>query len=469
MTIDVEPGSFRDRNGRVYYSNNQKIYRGLSRKAFEDWKELSGTAFFAKYTGIRKIVPTEQLQPDAMESFHDKDGPLWVAFLEHEKIPFISYPYEWTFSMLQDAALLQLELLDASLDEDMILKDSSSFNIQWFGSQPVFIDIPSFEKLGQGEPWVGYRQFCQLFLYPLLLQAYKDVSFQGRLRGSIDGITPEEICNIMSMRDLLRPGILLHVYLQSKMQEQHSATKKDLKEELKLAGFSKELIKGNVKKITRLVKRLKWKRAKTEWSDYQNMHNYSDDDHRLKEEFVEKVSCSRPWSLVWDLGCNTGQFAKIAAQNARYVVAMDADPLAIENLYLSLKSQQETNILPLVINLADSSPNLGWRGLERKSLVERGKPDLTLCLALLHHVVIGANIPMKEFIEWLADLQTAVIIEFVSKEDGMVKTLLRNKEDIYFDYDLEYFKKYLDKYFVVCDETILTSGTRTLFFAEPIK
>ncbi len=148
--------------------------------------------------------------------------------------------------MLKDAALLHLELLLAALDEDMILKDSSAYNIQWQGVRPVFIDIPSFEVLPPGEPWVGYRQFCQLFLYPLFLQAYKNVDFHPWLRGSIDGIDPVQINNLMSVRDRFRPGVFTNVYLQAKLQEKFSGTRKDVKNDLKNAGFNKQLIRANI-------------------------------------------------------------------------------------------------------------------------------------------------------------------------------------------------------------------------------
>jgi ribosomal protein L11 methylase PrmA len=182
--------------------------------------------------------------------------------------------------------------------------------------------------------------------------------------------------------------------------------------------------------------------------------------------FVREMVLSRPWNLVWDLGCNIGVFSRIAAENARYVVAMDADQLSIERFYQALKAEGNTPILPLVSNLADASPNLGWRGLERKSLTERGKPDLTLCLALIHHVVISANIPLKEFIDWLASLGTSLVIEFVTKEDPMVKTLLRNKQDNYADYEIKYFEQCLDRVFEVAQRKMLASGTRILYFAH---
>jgi len=411
-----------------------------------------------------KLIHTERIDPT--EELTSALAGDWAAVLKHQIIPFVSYPYEWSFGMLKDAALLQLELLLVALDEEMILKDSSAFNIQWKGAKPIFIDVASFERLNPGGPWVGYRQFCQMFLYPLFLLAYKNVSFQPWLRGSIDGIEPEQCSNLMSVRDLLRPGVFMHVYLQTKMQAKYAQTQKDTKGDLRAAGFNKALIKANANRIGKIIRGLTWKRARSQWSDYANENSYTETDRETKMGFVRNVVLSRPWNLVWDLGCNIGTFSRIAAENARYVVAMDADQLSIERFYQALKAEGNTSILPLLSNLADASPNLGWRGLERKALTERGKPDLTLCLALIHHVVISANIPLTEFVDWLASLGTSLVIEFITKEDPMVKTLLRNKQDNYADYEIKYFEQSLDRAFEVAQRKMLTSGTRVLYFAH---
>jgi len=463
-TLRSEPGSFRDRNGRVFYSGTA-VFRGLSNEALKQWQILSATKFFRSFMRDGKLVRTEEVDPAG--TLDSTETGQWAGLLRHETIPFISYPYEWSFGMLKDAALLQLELVRAALDEDWILKDASAFNLQWVGTRPVFIDIISFERLGVGEPWVGYRQFCQLFLYPLLLQVYKDIPFQPWLRGSIEGIEPEHCANLMSVRDLLRPGVLTHVHLQAKLQARFATTKADIRRELRTGGFNKELIKANVSRVTKLVQRLQWNPGKSQWSDYANKHNYTDSDHALKAAFVRNVVGLRPWRLVWDLGCNTGSFSRIAAENARYVVAMDADQLAVDRLYHSLKSERHSTILPLLINVADPSPNLGWRGLERKALPERGKPDLALCLALIHHLVISANIPVKEFVDWLAGLGSALIIEFVTKQDPMVQQLLRNKRDDYVDYSVEAFETCLADAFTIERRTMLASGTRLLYFGTP--
>lgn len=460
----IEPGSFRDRHGRVFY-HDEAVFRGISEQVFGDWKLLSATKFFREGIKNGKLIQTELVPPQQAPEVASQDH--WAAILKHQKIPFISYPYEWSFGMLRDAALLQLELLQQALDEEMILKDSSSFNIQWLGANPVFIDIASFEKLIPGTPWAGYRQFCEMFLYPLMLQAYKDIPFHSWLRGSIDGIHPEDFKNLMTWHDLFRSGVFVDVYLQAKLQMKYATTTKRVKDDIKAIGFRKEMIISNVRRLTKIVNGLQWKQAKSEWSDYADDNSYTNQDAKLKEDFVHQAVQTKQWKLVWDLGCNTGRYSRIASENAQYIVAMDSDHLAIERLYNTLRSEKNKNILPLVVNLADSSPNLGWRGLERKSLTERGKPELILALALIHHVVISANIPLAEFIEWLASLGSNLIIEFVTKADPMVKLLLKNKDDQYHDYELDNFERTLASKFTIVKQCPLTSGTRYLFYADP--
>jgi hypothetical protein len=461
--IELESGSFRDRNARVYY-DGERVVRGLGQHAAQEWDQLSVTRFFPRLLSDRKVVATRRVD-DA--SFTTPDGRQWSLFLEHERIPFVSYPYEWSFSMLKDAALLQLELVEAALAEGVILKDSSPFNVQWFGSSPVFIDVVSFERLRPGEPWVGYRQFCRLFLYPLLLEAYKGVPFRPWLRGSLDGIDAQHCRSLMSLRDLLRPGVFTHVYLQSKLQQRYAAADVDVKAKLRDSGFDKQLIQNNVRRLTKVIGSLRWHPGGSEWSDYADQHGYDERDFADKTAFIRDVVGTRRWKMTWDLGSNTGVFSRMAAEGSDYVVAMDADPLAIDRLYASLQSEGQRTIHPLVVNLADPSPDLGWGGCERKSLRHRGKPELTLCLALIHHAVITANIPLAEFIDWLAGLESALVIEFVTRDDAMVQKLLRNKRDDYTDYTQSSFETCLNRSFRIVKQQTMRSGTRVLYFAEP--
>jgi SAM-dependent methyltransferase len=458
--VELESGSFRDRNGNVYYRGG-RVFRALSPTALANWNLLRETEFFARRAADGSIIGTRVAPEEAPPA-----GA--AAVLEHDRVPFVSYPYEWTFGMLRDAALLHLDLMREALDEGMILKDATPYNIQWIGARPVHIDLPSFEALRPGQLWVGYRQFCELFLYPLMLEAYRKVPFRPWLRGRIDGIPAEQMRRLMSARDLLRPGVFMHVVAQNALQRRYAGGGQDVRGKLADAGFGREMILNNVKKLRALVAKLAPPRTRTEWADYDSTHSYDSVDFEAKAAFVREAAESRRWRRAWDIGCNTGTFSRIVAPHADQVVAMDGDPEAIEQFYRREREADEwLPILPLVINLADASPNQGWLGAERKGLAERGRPDLMLCLALVHHVVITANIPLKQFIGWLADLGTSVVIEFVGREDEMVRILLTNREDQYPDYEPETFRALLAEHFAIEAERPLKGGKRHVYFASP--
>ena len=284
--IALEPGSFRDRTARVFYHDG-KIFRGLNETALKEWQALSATSFFRRFSDTGAIVPTHQrdLVILARRSAQREGGRSAVGgVLEHEKLPFVSYPYEWSFEMLRDAALLQLDLVLAGLDEGIGLKDASAYNLQWKGASPVFVDVASFYKRAEGEPWVGYRQFCQMFLYPLLVQAYRDVPFQPWMRGNIDGMDAEVCLNLLSARDYVRGGVLAHVYLQAKAQKAYNATTRDVRKDLSKAGFDKRIIKANAQGLRALVAGLQWKPKQSTWSDYLKCGHYEASDAAQKRD-----------------------------------------------------------------------------------------------------------------------------------------------------------------------------------------
>ncbi len=459
----VDGGSYRDRSSKVFYHEGA-VLRALDAGAAANWERLAATRFFADFTGRGRLIPTARREPLPASL---PGGGDWAAVLEHERIPFVSYPYEWSFGMLRDAALLHLELLAAALEEGMVLKDSSADNVQGIGTRPVFIDIPSFEPLAAGETWIGYRQFCMMFLYPLMLQAYRGAPFQPWLRGAIGGIEPEEMAALLGPCALWRRGVLTHVLLHARLQRKESLQRQDMRENLRRAGFGAELIKANVKGLRRLVARLRWRPAASTWSGYGESHSYAPDDTRSKLDFVRRAAARRHWPLVWDLGGNTGEFSEIVAEHADTVVLMDGDALAVERAYQRLRQAGAERILPLYIDLADPSPGRGWRGAERKTLSQRGRPDLVLALALVHHLVIGANIPLSQVVDWLADLGAAVVVEFVTREDEMVQQMLRNREDQFSDYDLAGFEALLPSRFSVVERAPLKDGRRVIFFLQP--
>lgn len=412
-----------------------------------------------------RIVPTTR-DDAAARWVPDADGR-WPAVLRHEAIPVISYPFEWPFSMLQDAALLQLDVLLAALADGFVLKDGTPYNVQFVGHRPTFIDIASITKLTPGSPWEGYRQFCELCLYPLLLQAYKDIDFHPWLRGRLDGIAPEQIRPIFGVRDLRRPGVMTHVVLQAALNRRGAGSDRNVKRELSQAGFSAALVTANAQRLRKLVSGLRWGRTSSTWSDYTSTHSYETSQLTAKMDFVRDAVVDQPRDVVWDLGSNTGNFSRIAAEHARYVVAVDADQLSVERLYQSLKSNGPANILPLVGNVADPAPGLGWLGRERQPLPDRSRPSLVLCLALVHHVALSANVPIGEFIAWVRSLGADAVVEFVSKDDAMSKRLLQNKEDVFPDYTREGFEAHFEQHFRIVRRHVLGDGTRTLYYGRP--
>src|SRR6185437_6462275 len=256
---------------------------------------------------------------------------------------------------------------------------------------------------------------------------------------------------------------LTHVVLHDRLEARHADRQRDVRSELKKAGFKKELIQANVRGLQKLVTRLSPKRGRSEWAGYREAAPYSNEDADRKERFVRSAG---PAQLAWDLGANDGRFAR--ALDAGYVLALDGDERVVGELYASLRAEGSKTILPLVVDLADASPDRGWRGVERRRLEERGRPDLVLCLALVHHLAIGRNVPFAELVAWLRGLAARVVIEFADREDPMVARLLAAKrEEVHEGYGRETFERALREGFDVTRSEELASGTRTLYLATP--
>jgi SAM-dependent methyltransferase len=272
---------------------------------------------------------------------------------------------------------------------------------------------------------------------------------------------------LTSFRDRFRRGFTTNVFLRARLEQRDSGSSAGIKSELR-AGLGKQLILANVGKMRKLVTRLEWNPRNGVWVSYGEDNTYTDEDARQKDEFVRAIATAQPWSLVWDIGCNNGRHSRIAAERARQVVAIDADQGPVELLYRELRDTGDRKILPLTMNIADPSPGLGWRGLERKPLLERGRPDLVLALALVHHVAISANVPVREIVDWLATLGGALVVEFPTRADPMVQKLLASKrKGLHADYEREFFERCLDEAFHVRRSEPLGSETRILYFATP--
>jgi 2-polyprenyl-3-methyl-5-hydroxy-6-metoxy-1,4-benzoquinol methylase len=472
--LGANSGSFRDPANQVYEvqpknrNGKLRILRGISDDALKIYQQLSVEAFFRKAMDAGHIVQSELLGAD------DEDAEAvmadgWAAVLEHEPVPFVTYPYEWTFSMLKDAALLQLKLIETSLENGWTLKDATPYNIQWTGSRPVFIDLGSFIAWENGEPWTGYRQFCSMFLTPLMLRAHLGLDHLPLMRSCIDGIPPTEAIKYFSGVKRLKRGVLSHVVFPAKVENSIISRERDdaPARQRKSSRQSTAMVVGLVQSLTRLVQKLNCEIKHTDWSHYDKTHSYQEVDFETKKAFVLKHAASSQRNCVWDIGCNTGTFSRIASEHCRQVISVDGDHNAVEQLYLAEKQNPNSNILPLVINLANISPAQGWAGLERQAFDQRRRPDLVLCLALIHHLRMSANIPNLLFLKWLYSLQAEVVLEFVNRDDEMVVKLLTNKQEQYEDYNLEQFTAETEKFFTIEDQASLKGGKREIFYLIP--
>jgi hypothetical protein len=469
-----EPASFRDPANRVFYAGGE-VLRGLGAGAVDDWTALSASRFFPRMVEEGKICATEPADPALVAgALPGGQAAGWELVLRHERIPFVSYPYEWGFAMLRDAALLHLELLLAALDEGITTKDGSAYNLQWRGAAPVFIDVGSFERARDGEPWAGYRQFCQTMLYPLLLQSHLGLAFQPWLRAQIDGIEPGQLRKIFGGARRFRTGVLKHVHLHDAMQARFSASSsQSVRADLRAAGFSRELTIATVRALHKLVGKLDWQPPGTHWAGYQDTCTYTADDRSRKVDFVGRCMAAFGRSagglgMVMDLGANDGTYSRIAAEHADHVVALEFDDAVVDRFYRALRAEGDRRILPLVMDLANPSPGIGWRGRERGSLEQRGPADAILALAVIHHLAIGRNVPLPEVVDWLATLGRRVVVEFVDPADPMAQRLLGNKPaGLFSDYRREHFETLLGERFTVEDREELPSGTRVLYAGVP--
>jgi hypothetical protein len=465
----ADSGSYRDRRSRILAGDAgaagaSEVLRVFSPRGWEEWRALAATSLLARLQVEGSLVGAREV---AVPEGASELLPGGVAgALAHPRLPFVSYPYEWSFGMLRRAALLQLDVLLAALGEGLTLKDASPYNVQWRGRQPVFIDIGSFERRVPGDPWVGYLQFCQLFLYPLLLAARRDVRYHAWLRGSLEGITPDECRRLLRPRDLLRRGALVDVWLQSLLAARAGDDDASVRREIRRSGLSTEMIVRNVRRLRRVVEGLRWRRTASTWSGYTGLGHYGGADRAAKRALVERAAARRPRRLVWDLGANTGEHACLVAPHAELVVAMDRDHLAVDLLYRRLAAEGPANVLPLVVDLLDPSPGIGWRLRERLPLADRGRPDLVLALALVHHLVLTGNVPVADLVDWLADLGAVVVVELVTNDDPMAQRLLRNKHDDDLYYTVESFERCLAPRFTTVERLALCSGTRILYALE---
>jgi len=461
MNAILEPSSFRDPSGFLFRDENGVLLRQVNQVYSREYELLKSSGLYEALINKRLLVQHEEVDPS--NALTDKAAYL----IRPEELPFISYPHEWSFGQLKDAALLTLDVTTEALKYGMMLKDASAYNVQYNGSSAVFIDTLSFREYRESEPWVAYSQFCRHFVAPLALMAKKSIDLNGLMLSSIDGIDLSLASRLLPWRTCLS-GLLIHVHLNARFERAYSSTSDDKSQTRNTNGpnrrhVSKRGLLAILESLRNVVRGLRWNPRGTEWADYYSATSYDAEGfvqkQRIVQGFLEQI---RPES-VCDLGANTGVFTRIAEQTGARVWSLDIDPACVERLYNECKAEPNTRILPLRTDLSCPTPAYGWNLMERKSLAERVRSDAVLALALIHHLAISKNVPLVMIAEQFATLGDNLIIEFVPKADPQVQRLLRSREDVFDDYHEEQFLRAFERFFEVLDAQSVGNDGRRLF------
>ncbi len=455
----THPASFRDPNGFLFTHQNT-LYRQVNQGYRLNYDHLMGSGCYADLVKRGWLVPHEEVP---LEGLGD---PLAYKLLEPRKIDFISYPYEWGFSQLKDAALLTLKIQRRAIRYGMWLKDSSAYNIQFDlkTGRPVLIDTLSFEILPEGQPWVAYRQFCQHFLAPLALMAFTDVRLSQLLRIYIDGIPLDLACALLPAKTRLNFGLLTHLYLHAAAQRRFAGASTQAASSARQ--MSQTSLLGLIESLERTVRKLSWQPQGTDWGEYYQETNYSPEAMDQKAGLVAAFLDQASPQTVWDLGANTGRFSRIASQKGIATLSFDIDPAAVELNYRQVKKAKETRLLPLLLDLTNPSPGLGWANRERQPLEDRPKPDLVIALALVHHLAISNNLPLPRISAYFQGLAPWLLIEFVPKSDSQVQRLLASREDIFEHYTQEGFEQAFQQDYHLRNAQDIQGSQRRLYLFE---
>jgi hypothetical protein len=456
MSFERLSSSYQDPAGFVFRRDGQ-LLRQINQSYRSEYECLLRSGLYQAAVDAQALVSHQEVDVPLAESKHG-----WKV-ISPRTIGFVSYPYEWCFSQLKDAALLTLDIQKKAMAHGMSLKDASAYNIQFDCGRPILVDSLSFEQYQEGEPWVAYRQLCQHFLAPLALMSMRDVRLNQLLLCNLDGLPLDLAATLLPLRARTRLSLLLHLCLHAKMVKRYSRTSQPPR----MRKLAKSRLLGIVEHLESAIRRLNWNPVGTQWADYYSRQTaYSPAGTQQKRRFVSQCIDAVGPQTVWDLGANTGEFSRLASDRGILTIAIDSDPAAVEKNYRRAKAQNEAHLLPLLVDLMHPSPSIGWENRERLSLIDRGPADLVLALALVHHLAISGNVPLPQVAALLNRIGRNLVIEFVPKHDPQVKRLLVSRRDIFADYTREAFEAEFDRFFTVERREPLADSDRLLYYMK---
>ena len=459
MSEALHPASFRDRSGFVFSLNDQ-VFRQVNRSCQKHYEKLMASGLYQELVKNDLLIAHTEIPPDTSSGDMRDAQDAWL-WLKPVQLDFISYPYEWCFSQLQEAALTTLQVQQCAVRHGMTLKDSSAFNIQFRNGRAIFIDTLSFEEYQPGQPWTAYRQFCEHFLAPLALMSKCHHGLNSMMALHIDGIPLELATALLPTSSWLDPHMAIHLHLHKRFQQKYKDTSVDEYQDSKKGASVK--IADVVESLKIAVNSLALPKRPSQWSEYYAQSSYTDESMILKEKAVESMLSESKAQSVIDFGANTGRFSQIAAKTAARVISLDLDPLCVENLFLECKKQNNTKIQPLIIDLCNPTPGVGWNNTERTSFTERAEADCGLALALIHHLHVSGHIPMDKISAFFASMVRDLIIEFVPLEDPQTKRLLVSRQSNFPDYTESSFENSFLRHFTIKEKVDLQNNQRVLY------
>jgi len=458
----ADPASYRDASSRIYHHDGQ-VYRTLHGEACADYEMLRDSGLLERFIRDGDLVETHEIEQGALDLPLQPDTTL---ILRHRRLPFVSYPYEWSFRALKAAALFHIDIHLIALSNGMTLSDASAYNVQFIGARPLFIDIPSFKRYQEGAYWLGYRQFCEQFLNPLLLRALCRIPHNDLYRGRLEGISSADLRRMLPLRATFSPRVLTHVVLQAALGASHEDTTATMKEQMRRRPFPKSAHIRLLETFRKWIEGLKPdEKDRSFWADYGAFRTYTSGETLSKLTFVRDFADAVRPSLLWDIGCNTGEFAEAAIDGgASYVIGWDVDQDSLDSAFEASRIAARP-FTPLYGDAANPAPAQGWGQEERGGWRQRGPADALLGLALMHHLAIGRNIPIRKIVDWLVGLAPTGIIEFVPKTDPQVERMLTLREDIFDDYCLDTVLDGLEANArIVRRETLHPSGRELIWY-----
>ena len=457
MKLIKNPGSFRDPSGQVY-NFEDRIIRIIEKYGKNRYQFIETSNLIDESIKNNFLIESKNVTKEFTDNI-DQDK----IFIEHKKIDYISYPYEWGFYQLKDAALHHLNFQLFLLEKNAVLIDSSAYNIQFDNNKPVFIDLLSIDKYNDGDYWKGHSQFLQQFLNPLLLNSLKGIDYNNWYKGNLDGIETLELNKLLSLRDKLSINVFFSITLLARLEAKN---KKDPKKALNLLKNKKSLSKSSYKAILLQLKnwieKLKPLESKTVWDTYSSNNTYKKDEENIKLKLVNDFSKKMKPFMMADIGCNDGLYSfESLKAGAQKVIGFDIDLNTINRAYLKSK-KENLNFIPLFFNAMNPSSNLGWDETERLSFNKRLNFSAVIALAFEHHLALANNVPLDQVIKWLTNIAPKGLIEFVDKEDETIKRMLSIKGDIFPDYNINSFEKNILLSSKIVNKTII-SKTRIIY------